>query len=39
MYTLREVLDKVAKKEISPSEAETLLKLCAVDEVGCLAKA
>jgi len=38
MYTLREVLDKVARKEISPSEAEILLKLCAVDEVGCLAK-
>jgi NCAIR mutase (PurE)-related protein len=38
MYTLREVLDKVAKKEISPSDAETLLKLCAVDEVGCIAK-
>ena len=38
MYSLREVLDKVAKKEISPSEAEKLLKLLAVDEVGCLAK-
>jgi pyridinium-3,5-biscarboxylic acid mononucleotide synthase len=38
MYTLREVLDKVAKNELSPSEAEKLLKLCAVDEVGCLAK-
>ncbi|MCL4429654.1 MAG: nickel pincer cofactor biosynthesis protein LarB [Chloroflexi bacterium] len=38
MYTLREVLDKVAKKEISPSEAEKLLKLLSVDEVGCLAK-
>jgi pyridinium-3,5-biscarboxylic acid mononucleotide synthase len=38
MYTLREVLDKVAKNELSSSEAETLLKLCAIDEVGCLAK-
>lgn len=38
MYTLREVLDKVAKKELSSSEAEILLKLCAVDEVGCFAK-
>jgi NCAIR mutase (PurE)-related protein len=38
MHKLREVLDKVAKKEISPSEAEILLKLCTVDEVGCLAK-
>ena len=35
MYTLREVIDKVAKKEISPSEAEIFLKLCAVDEVRC----
>ena len=38
MYTIREVLDKVAKKELSPSDAEILLKLCAVDEVGCFAK-
>jgi NCAIR mutase (PurE)-related protein len=38
MYSLREVLDKVAKNEISPSEAEKLLKLLAIDEVGCLAK-
>lgn len=38
MYSLREVLDKVAKNEISPVEAEKLLKLLAIDEVGCLAK-
>ena len=38
MYSLREILDKVAKNEISPSEAEKLLKLLAIDEVGCLAK-
>jgi NCAIR mutase (PurE)-related protein len=38
MYSLREVLDKVAKKEISPVEAEKLLKMLAVDEIGCLAK-
>jgi hypothetical protein len=38
MYSLREVLDRVAKKELSPSEAETLLKLLSIDEVGCLAK-
>jgi NCAIR mutase (PurE)-related protein len=38
MYTLREVLEKVARNEVSLSEAETLLKLCAIDEVGCLAK-
>jgi NCAIR mutase (PurE)-related protein len=38
MHSLREVLDKVAKKEISPVEAEKLLKMLAVDEIGCLAK-
>ena len=38
MYSLREVLDKVASHEISPIEAETMLKLLAIDEVGCLAK-
>ena len=38
MYSLREVLDKVAKNEISPSEAEKMLQLLAIDEVGCLAK-
>jgi len=38
MYSLREVLDKVAKHEILPFEAETLLKLLAIDEVGVLAK-
>src|SRR5450756_382990 len=38
MYSLREVLDKVAKNEISPVEAEKLLKMLAVDEIGCLAK-
>ncbi len=38
MPSLREVLDKVASNQISPSEAEKLLKMLAVDEVGCLAK-
>jgi NCAIR mutase (PurE)-related protein len=38
MSSLREVLDKVAKQEISSSEAEKLLQLLAIDEVGCLAK-
>jgi len=38
MYSLREVLDKVSKKEISPVEAEKLLKILAVDEIGCFAK-
>ena len=38
MYSLREVIDKVARNEISPFEAEKMLKLLAIDEVGCLAK-
>ncbi len=38
MPSLREVLDKVASNQISPSEAEKLLKMLAVDEVGCFAK-
>ena len=38
MYSLREVLDKVSKREISPVEAEKLLKMLAIDEIGCFAK-
>jgi pyridinium-3,5-biscarboxylic acid mononucleotide synthase len=38
MSSLREVLDKVAAKEVSPAEAEKMLQLLAIDEVGCLAK-
>jgi pyridinium-3,5-biscarboxylic acid mononucleotide synthase len=38
MSSLREVLDKVAKKEVSPAEAEKILQLLTIDEVGCLAK-
>ena len=38
MSSLREVLDKVANNELSASEAEKLLQLLAIDEVGCLAK-
>jgi pyridinium-3,5-biscarboxylic acid mononucleotide synthase len=38
MYSLREVLNKVAKNEISASEAEKMLQLLTIDEVGCLAK-
>jgi pyridinium-3,5-biscarboxylic acid mononucleotide synthase len=38
MSSLREVLDKVAANQISPSEAEKILQLLAIDEVGCLAK-
>jgi hypothetical protein len=38
MSSLREVLDKVANKEVSSAEAEKMLHLLAIDEVGCLAK-
>ena len=38
MHSLREVLDKVSSGEISPVEAEKLLKMLAVDEIGCFAK-
>ena len=38
MSSLREVLDKVASNQISPAEAEKILQLLAIDEVGCLAK-
>ncbi|MCW4002963.1 MAG: nickel pincer cofactor biosynthesis protein LarB [Candidatus Bathyarchaeota archaeon] len=38
MSSLREILEKVAGKELSPVEAEKLLQLLAIDEVGCLAK-
>lgn len=35
---LREILDKVSHNELTPSQAEKMLKLLAVDELGCLAK-
>jgi NCAIR mutase (PurE)-related protein len=38
MSSLREVLDKVASKQISPAEAEKILQLLTIDEVGCFAK-
>ena len=38
MSSLKEILDKVASREVSPSEAEKMLQLLAIDEVGCLAK-
>jgi NCAIR mutase (PurE)-related protein len=38
MYTLKEVLEKVAKNEISPAEAEKLLRPLAIDELENLAK-
>jgi NCAIR mutase (PurE)-related protein len=38
MNSLREILNKVAENEISPIEAEKLLKLLTIDEVGGLAK-
>lgn len=38
MSSLKEILEKVSRNELSPSEAEKMLKLSAVDELGCLAK-
>jgi NCAIR mutase (PurE)-related protein len=38
MFTLREVLEKLAKKEISIVDAENQLRFLAVEEVGNLAK-
>jgi NCAIR mutase (PurE)-related protein len=38
MLSLRELLDKVSRNELSAAEAEKLLRLSAVDELGCLAK-
>jgi len=38
MSSLKEVLEKVSRNEISPEQAEKMLKLLAVDELGCLAK-
>src|SRR5512137_2054261 len=38
MSSLREVLEKVASGQISAAEAEKLLQLLSIDEVGCFAK-
>jgi pyridinium-3,5-biscarboxylic acid mononucleotide synthase len=38
MLSLREILNKVAANEMSPSEAEIMLKLLSIDELGCFAK-
>jgi len=38
MQSLKDILEKVSRKEISPAEAEKMLRLFAVDELGCLAK-
>ena len=38
MHQLKDILEKVSRKEISPAEAEKMLRLFAVDELGCLAK-
>jgi NCAIR mutase (PurE)-related protein len=38
MPSLKEVLEKVANKEITPKQAEKILKLSAIDQVGCLAR-
>ena len=37
MYTLREVLEKVAKSEVSVVEAEKLLRILAIDEIENIA--
>ncbi|PVX24809.1 MAG: hypothetical protein CW691_06460 [Candidatus Bathyarchaeum sp.] len=37
MYTLKEVLEKVAKNEVSVAEAEKLLRILAIDEVENIA--
>jgi NCAIR mutase (PurE)-related protein len=36
--SLREILDKVSHNELTPQQAEKMLKLLAVDEIDCLAK-
>jgi NCAIR mutase (PurE)-related protein len=38
MQTLKEILEKVSRGELSPDQAEKMLKLLAVEELGCLAK-
>ncbi|MGD6852027.1 MAG: nickel pincer cofactor biosynthesis protein LarB [Candidatus Bathyarchaeia archaeon] len=38
MQTLKEILDKVSRGELSVAEAEKMLKLLSVEELGCLAK-
>lgn len=38
MYTLKEILEKLAKNELSVAEAERLVKLLAVAEVGNMAR-
>jgi NCAIR mutase (PurE)-related protein len=38
MYTLKEILEKVAKKEISLAEAEKLVRVLAIAEVGNMAR-
>ena len=38
MQTLKGILDRVSRGELSPIEAEKMLRLFAVDELGCLAK-
>jgi pyridinium-3,5-biscarboxylic acid mononucleotide synthase len=38
MSSLREILDKVANGQISPTEAEKLLQLHSIDELGCFVK-
>ncbi len=36
--SLREILEQVSRNELTPQQAEKMLKLWAIDELGCLAK-
>jgi pyridinium-3,5-biscarboxylic acid mononucleotide synthase len=38
MSSLKDVLDKLASREITATQAEKLLKLHAIDQIGCFAK-
>ncbi len=38
MSSIKEILDKVAKNQVSPAEAEQFLRLLAIDELGSYAK-
>ena len=37
MYTLREILEKLAKKQVTVAEAEKLLRILAIDEIENIA--
>lgn len=38
MSTLKKILEKVANKEVSPAEAEKMLRILALEELGSMAK-